>query len=118
MIKRAIATLLLTTAILAPTADAATRPPTDQSASSANAAKVCTVIQTINGKVWKDVYYVSTTGNYHTFLDPSSVPGNNLYKVHRNSLAKWNVKMNKVEFGQTMTGVYDSKGKTMLKIKY
>lgn len=116
--NKIVTALFLSVVLLAPTADAATRPQTDQSRSVANSAKVCTMIQTINGKVWKDVYYISSTENYHTFLDPSAMPGDNLFLAHRNSLARWNVRIMHVEPGDLMVGVFDKTGRTLLKIKH
>ena len=108
--------LLLSVALLVPTAEAAsTKQPQSTNVHSYN---ICTSIKNIDNKVWKDVFYISTDGQYHIFLDVSAEPGSNMFAVHRNSLARWNVEINKVEFGSMMTGVFDKTGRTILKIKY
>lgn len=88
------------------------------STSSSYAVKHCTTMKVVNGKVWKDVYYIMSGENYHMFLDTSAEPGSNIFAVHRNSLIRWNIEIMKAKPGQTFTGVFDKTGRDLLKVKY
>lgn len=88
-----------------------------KSISAIESAKVCTSISMVNGKVWRDVYYMYQDNTSSYWLDLMAEPGNNVLRVDHRSITRWKIDKRSLKSGEQRTGVFDKSGRILLKVK-
>ena len=86
-----------------------------KSVSSVSSYKVCQVVEKVNGKVYKDVYYMYSVKGASYWLDTAS-EAENVIKVTDKQLSVWKVNKKKLHHGNKFSGQFTSDGWTLIQI--
>ena len=86
-----------------------------KSVNSMSAYKSCQTVEKVNGKVYKDVYYMYSVKGASYWLDTASEV-ENVIKVSDKQLKTWNVNKNKLHHGNKFGGQFTPDGWTLTKL--
>lgn len=85
--------------------------------SSSSSYKVCTIQRVVNGRPYRDVFYMYSDKRSSYWMDPSQEPTKNVTRVEDRLLDKWHIDKKKLKSGFKATGIYDKGGRTILRIQ-
>lgn len=110
MLKNILASTIILTATIGGTASADAR-----ALSSSSAYKVCQTVERVDGKVYKDVYYMYSVKGASYWLD-TTAEVENVIRVSDKQLSVWKINKSKLHHGNKYSGQFTRDGWTLIRI--